>query len=311
MLSLLGKRLLQTIPTLIIVLFIVFVAARLIPSNPIQIIMGQHTNAAEEKVLKHEYGLDKPIPVQFVDYLWGLLHGNLGQSYIQRGVSVSSILSTEFPVTMQLAFQSLVFAIVLGLPLGTLAAIYHNQLPDRLAMLIVIALISIPSFVLGPILILEIALQLHWLPVAGWDSPVYTVLPTVTLGARTAAQLARFQRTSLLDVLSQDYIRTARAKGISRWNTIRRHALKNAALPVITAIGLNFGTLLTGSFVVETLFHVPGIGYQSIQSITNRDYPVIQGVALLVALVFITVNLITDLLYRLVDPRVRDMEQVS
>ncbi len=309
MLKTILRRCGQAIPTMFLILLVVFAAVRLAPSSPADILLGQHANAAARQAINHQFHLDEPLPVQFWLYLKGVfLHGSLGESYIQRGQSVTSILSAQFPVTVQLAIQAMLFAVVLGLPLGIVAAYYQNTWIDRLAMAFVVALTSVPSFVLGPILVLVLAIKFHLLPVAGWDSPVYTILPTVTLGARTAAQLARFQRAALLDVLSQDYLRTALAKGLTRSRALRKHALRNASLPVLTVLGVNFGNLLTGSFVVETLFHVPGIGYQSIQSINNRDYPVIQGVALLVAAIYVTVNLVTDLLYRAVDPRVRDLE---
>ncbi len=294
------------------ILLVVFAAVRLAPSSPADILLGQHANAAARAAINHQFHLDEPLPIQFWLYLKGIfLHGNLGESYIQRGQSVTSLIAGQFPVTVQLAVQAMLFAIALGLPLGIAAAYYQNTWIDRVAMAFVVALTSIPSFVLGPILVLVLAIQFHLLPVAGWDSPAYTILPTVTLGARTAAQLARFQRAALLDVLGQDYLRTALAKGLSRSRALWKHAIRNASLPVLTVLGVNFGNLLTGSFVVETLFHVPGIGYQSIQSINNRDYPVIQGVALLVAAIYVVVNLVTDLLYRAVDPRVRDIESMQ
>ncbi len=308
MLQMVVRRLLQAVPTVLIIVFIVFAAARLSPSSPVLIILGQHASPQMQHALAHSLGLDKPLLVQFWLYLKGVMHGDLGQSYIQRGQSVAGILAQQFPVTAQLALQAMLFAVLLGIPLGIFAALFQNSLLDRTVMAFVVALTSVPSFVLGPALILLLAVKMHLLPVEGWDSPAYTILPTVTLGARTAASLARFQRASLLEVLGQEYLRTARAKGFSWGRVIYKHALKNAGMPVLTVLGLNLGNLLTGSFVVETIFHVPGIGYQSIQSITNRDYPVIQGVALLVALIFVTVNLITDLLYRAADPRVRDLE---
>jgi len=200
---------------------------------------------------------------------------------------------------------ALLFALASGLTVGILTALYHNSWFDRAAMAVVVALMSVPSIVLGPLLALAFAVRLHWLPVDGWDHPINILLPTLTLGARSAALIARFQRASLLEVLRQDYMRTAMAKGMSRARAVRRHALKNAFLPVLTIIGTNFGALLTGSFVVETVFRVPGIGFESINSITRRDYPVIQGMALLVAGIFILVNLGVDVLYGLIDPRVR------
>ena len=307
MLNFVLRRLALSIPTLLAITFIVFFVARLAPSGPIDIILGDKPNPVAKAQLEKAYGLDKPVLVQYVDYVGNIvLHGDLGRSFQNGQKPVRELIQEFFPVTAQLAIQALLFAMAVGLPLGALAALYHNSWFDRLAMLVVVVLVSIPSIVLGPLLVLVVALRLHWLPVSGWDSPAYTILPTITLGARSAALIARFMRSSLLDVLRQDYMRTAMAKGLSRGKAVWRHALKNAFLPVLTVLGTNFGALLTGSFVVETLFQVPGIGYESINSITKRDYPLIQGMALLVAVIFILVNLVVDILYGVVDPRVRE-----
>jgi ABC-type dipeptide/oligopeptide/nickel transport system permease component len=301
------RRLALSIPTLLAITFIVFFIARLAPSGPIDIMLGDKPNPVAKAQLEKLYGLDKPVLVQYVDYVGNLaLHGDMGRSFQNGQKPVRELIAQFFPVTAQLAIQAMLFAMALGLPLGALAALYHNGWFDRLAMAVVVALVSIPSIVLGPLLVLAVALRLHWLPVSGWESPAYTILPTITLGARSAALIARFMRSSLLDVLQQDYMRTALAKGLSRGKAVWRHALKNAFLPVLTILGTNFGTLLTGSFVVETLFQVPGIGFESINSITKRDYPLIQGMALLVAVIFILVNLAVDILYGVVDPRVRE-----
>jgi len=304
------KRIAYAIPTLLAITFIVFFVARLAPSSPIDIILGDKPNPVAKAQMEKAYGLDKPVLVQYADYVWRLvLQGDMGTSFANGQKPVRDLIAQFFPVTAQLAVQAMLFAMVIGLPLGSLAALYHNSWFDRLAMAAVVALVSVPSIVLGPLLVLVVAVRLHWLPVSGWDAPKYTILPTITLGARSAALIARFMRSSLLDVLRQDYIRTALAKGLSRGMAVWRHAMKNALLPVLTVLGTNFGTLLTGSFVVETLFQVPGIGFESINSITKRDYPLIQGVALLVAVIFIVVNLAVDVLYGVVDPRVRTQER--
>lgn len=303
------KRIGLAIPTLIAISFLVFVVARLAPSSPIEIIAGDKASPERVAEIKKLYGLDKPIPVQYVDYVVGIVtRGDFGKSFARGQQPVSEMIATDFPVTAQLALQAMLFAMLIGLPVGILAALYHNSWFDRLSMAIVVALVSVPSIVLGPLLVLLFAVRLGWLPVSGWDAPIYTVLPTVTLGSRSAALLARFMRASLLDVLRQDYLRTALAKGLSRGRAVWKHALKNSFLPVLTVLGTNFGYLLTGSFVVETIFQVPGIGYESINSITKRDYPVIQGMALLVAAIFILVNLGVDILYGVIDPRVRSQE---
>ncbi len=309
MLPFIFKRIALAIPTLIAVSFLVFMVAHQAPASPIDIIAGDKATPETKARLAKQYGLDQPILVQYGRYVQGIvLHGDFGKSFSRGQQPVSEMIATDFPVTAQLALNALLFAMLIGLPIGALAALRHNSWFDRAAMTVVVALVSVPSIVLGPLLVLLFAVRLGWLPVSGWESPVYMVLPTVTLGARSAALLARFMRASLLETLRQDYLRTALAKGMSRGRAVWKHALKNAFLPVLTVLGTNFGALLTGSFVVETLFQVPGIGYESINSITKRDYPVIQGMALLVAVVFILVNLAVDVLYGVVDPRVRSQE---
>lgn len=305
MLKYIARRIAIAIPTVLAIVFIVFFIARLAPSSPIDIMMAGKATPQARAALERAYGLDKPVPVQFLSYLAGLLHGNLGRSFSEGGRPVSQMFEKAFPVTAQLAIQALLFAMAAGLPIGILAALYHNSWFDRISMGLVVLLVSIPSFVLGPALVLLFAVRLGWLPVSGWDTPASTILPTITLGARAAAFIARFMRSSLLDTLHQDYLRTALAKGLSRAQAVRKHALKNAFLPVLTVLGTNLGNLMTGSFVVETIFQVPGVGYESIRSITTRDYPVIQATTLLVAVIFVTVNLIVDLLYGVIDPRVR------
>ena len=302
------KRIGLAIPTLLIVSLLVFTAAHLAPSDPVETRLGEKATAEQRVKMRHDYGLDLPIPVQYVRYLGGVLHGDFGLSFSQDGVPVSKLIAEEFPVTAQLAVTALIFSCLIGLPIGAIAAYYHNSWFDRLTMAFVVALVSVPSIVLGPLLVLVIAVNLKWLPVSGWESPAHTILPTIALGSRSAALFARFMRASLLDTLRQDYIRTAVAKGLSRPMAVLKHGIKNAFLPVLTVLGTNFGTLLTGSFVVETLFQVPGIGFSSIQSITGRDYPVIQGIALLVALIYLSVNLLVDVLYGVFDPRVRASE---
>ena len=302
------KRIGLAIPTLLVVSLLVFTAAHLAPSDPVETRLGEKATAEQRTQMRHDYGLDLPIPIQYVRYIGGVLHGDFGRSFTQEGVPVSKMIAEEFPVTAQLAITALLFSALLGLPIGALAAYYHNTWFDRLTMAFVVALVSVPSIVLGPLLVLVVAVTLHWLPVSGWDTPAHTILPTIALGSRSAALIARFMRSSLLDTMRQDYIRTAIAKGLSKPMAVLKHGVKNAFLPVLTVIGTNFGTLLTGSFVVETLFQVPGIGYISIQSITGRDYPVIQGISLLVATIYLSVNLLVDVLYGVFDPRVRASE---
>jgi ABC-type dipeptide/oligopeptide/nickel transport system permease component len=275
----------------------------------VDIIAGEKATPEQKARLAHEYGLDRPLPVQYGSYLWNIVaHGDFGRSFSRSQQPVSEMIKNDFPVTAQLAIQAILFALIIGLPVGVFAALYHNSWFDRLAMSAVVAMVSVPSIVLGPVLVLFFAVRHPILPVSGWDSPKYTILPTIALGSRTAALMARFMRASLLDVLRQDYMRTAIAKGLSKGRAVWRHAIKNSFLPVLTVIGNSFGALLTGSFIVETIFQVPGIGYTSIDSISKRDYAVIQGMALLVALIFTVVNIAVDVLYGVIDPRVRSQE---
>jgi ABC-type dipeptide/oligopeptide/nickel transport system permease component len=303
------KRLALAVPTLIAVSLIVFFIAHNAPAGPVEIMLGEKATPEAVARLKHEYGLDRPWYIQYADYVGGIVtHGDFGKSFTRGQEPIADMMRRDFPVTAQLAVTALLFSMAIGLPMGILAALYHNSWFDRLAMALVVALVSVPSIVVGPLLVLVVAVKWGALPVSGWDDWRYVILPTIALGSRSAALMARFMRASLLDVLRQDYMRTALAKGLSRGRAVWKHGLKNAMLPVLTVIGTNFGALLTGSFVVETIFQVPGIGYESIDSITRRDYPVIQGMALLVAVIFIGVNLVVDILYGVVDPRVRTQE---
>lgn len=305
MLVYVAKRLALAVPTLIVVSFITFFLGFLAPGSPIDLLMGQHGDPEVRRRLEHEYGLDLPPLVQYKRFVLNALQGDLGRSFANGEKPVSELIAEQFPTTALLACLAIVTAMVMGLPAGVAAALYQNRLPDRLVMGSVLLLVSTPPFVLAPLLMLLFALRLEWLPASGWEGPAYWVMPVLVLAARPAALMARLMRSSLVEVLRQDYIRTAYAKGLSTAQVIRRHALKNAFLPVLTALGNSFGYLLTGSFVVETIFGIPGIGYESIHCILARDYPVIQAVALLVATLFISVNLVVDVLYALVDPRVR------
>jgi peptide/nickel transport system permease protein len=298
------RRIGLAIPTLLVVTFLVFMAVHMAPSDPVETKLGEKATFEQRAAMRHHYGLDQPLLVQYVRYVGGLLHGDFGESF-RLEKTVSELIAIKFPVTAQLAITALLFSMAVGLPAGALAAYFHNSWFDRATMAFVVALVSVPSIVLGPLLILGIAVKLRWLPTSGWETPASTILPTIALGSRSAALVARFMRSSLLDTLRQDYIRTAIAKGLSRPQAVWRHGIKNAMLPVLTILGTNFGALLTGSFVVETLFHVPGIGDISIESIRYRDYPVVQGMALLVAIIYVFVNLGVDVLYGAVDPRIR------
>lgn len=306
MFTLIRNRLLLAIPTLLLVSFVTFFLGYLAPGSPIDILLGQHTDKERVKQLEHEYGLDRPPLVQYGSFVWGVVtRGDLGKSFHNNGKPVTEMIVERFPVTAHLACMALVVALLFGLPAGAFAALKHNGMVDRSTMGLVLTTVSLPPFVMASLLMLVFSLWLNWLPSAGWYGVEYYILPVAVLAARPAALLARFMRSSMLEVVRQDYVRTAYAKGLSPGKVLTKHVLKNAFLPVLTVLGNTFGFLLTGSFVVETIFTVPGIGYESIESILRRDYPVIQGVALLVAAIFILVNLVVDILYGVIDPRVR------
>lgn len=283
---------------------ITFFISYLAPGDPAQIAAGQHNDPVTIARVRHEFGLDKPPLVRYGIYLNGVLHGDLGKSFYDRE-PVTAFLKRGLPNTALVAFDAILLALAVGVPIGLLAAQKPNSFADRFLMTSVLVGVTLPNFVLGPVLILIFVLKLGWLPLGEWGSPADVVLPAVVLAARPAALIARMTRSSMLETLRQDYIRTARAKGLSPATVLVKHALKNAFLPVLTTIGVQLGYLLTGSFVVETIFTVPGIGFQSINSLFQRDYSVIQGVTLVIAVIFILTSLVVDLLYVLLDPRVK------
>lgn len=298
------SRLLQAVPTLLLISFLTFIMGFLAPGDPIRMILGERSDPQAVAQVRRELGLDQPWYVQYGRFVWNAVRGDFGISLYNRR-PVGDIIRESFPATAILAVLAILLATTVGIPTGVVAAVWHNRLPDRLSMVGVVLGISVPNFVLATMLILLVSVRLGWLPVAGWGAPEYLVLPVLVLAARPAASIARFTRASMLEVLQQDYIRTARAKGVPEHQIILRHALPNALLPVVTVIGNAFGYLLTGSFIVETVFAVPGVGYRSIEAILRRDYPVIQATTLLFAFLFIAVNLIVDILYTRLDPRVR------
>ena len=299
----LGLALLSIWAVCTITFFIAFLA----PGDPAELAAGQHSDPATIAHVRHEFGLDKPPLTRYGLYLWDAAHGDLGKSYYTRE-PVTDFLKRGLPNTALLATTAILLALVVGVAVGLAAALRPNTLLDRFLMSSVLVGVTLPSFVLGPLLILVFALKLGWLPVAGWGDWSNLILPSVVLAARPAALIGRMTRASMLETLRQDYIRTARAKGLSPATILIKHALKNAFLPVLTTTGVSFGYLLSGSFVVETIFTVPGVGYQSINSLFQRDYSVIQGTTLLLAVVFVVTNLVIDLLYAVLDPRVKAME---
>jgi peptide/nickel transport system permease protein len=298
------QRLLGACLALFGVVSIVFLFIHLIPGDPVAIMLGESATGADRAALVHALGLDEPLVAQYLHFLAGLSRFDLGTS-IQQQLPVSALLLERLPATGLLALVTLCLTLLLSMPLGIVAALRRHSVWDHLAMGCSLLGVSIPNFWLGPLLILVFSLWLGWFPVSGQEGLAAVVLPALTLASGLTAVLSRMVRSSLLDVLHEDYLRTARAKGLSPARVILRHALRNALLPVITLLGLQLGTLLAGAVVTETVFSWPGIGLLTIESIQSRDYPVVQGCVLLISITYVLVNLLTDLLYAWVDPRIR------
>jgi len=300
----LGRRLLVTLPTLWLVTVVVFSMVRLLPGDPAETIAG--LNATQESVagLRQELGLDQPLLVQYGRFLGGLLRFDLGRSTMSRA-PVLDELRPRLPVSLTLAVLSMGVAVIVGVGLGVMAALRRRTWVDYLAMSVSVAGLSTPTFVLGLVLILVLSVQWRLLPATGATTWWHYVLPAITLGLPAAAVVARMARSSLLEVMRQDFVRTAWAKGLARPSVVYRHALKNALIPIITISGLQFGQLMGGAVVVESVFGLPGLGKLLVDRVLGRDYPVIQGVVLVAACGFVLTNLLVDLVYSLVDPRIR------
>jgi peptide/nickel transport system permease protein len=303
-LQFLGRRLLYAVATLWVLSLIVFVMGALAPGGPVEAKLGQHASQEAVDRLKHQYGLDQPLPEQYVRWLGGVLRGNFGESF-RDDQPVGKILLERYPITVRLGLMAAVIAVLFGVPLGLAAAVRSGTWIDRFATTLSLVGVSAPAFVILPLLVLLFSLRLRWFPVTYDREWWHLLLPALALGARPAALVARMTRASFLEALGEDYVRTARAKGLSWPATVLRHAGKNSVLPILTVLGTSVGYMLGGSFVVESIFSVPGIGEISVMSIPARDYPMIQAVTLLGAAVFIFVNLAVDLLYGLFDPRLR------
>uniref|UniRef100_A0A7V4EGP9 ABC transporter permease n=1 Tax=Thermus tengchongensis TaxID=1214928 RepID=A0A7V4EGP9_9DEIN len=298
------RRLLIAIPTLFGVVLLVFLMVRLAPGDPAVLLAGEFATPETLQAIRERYGLDRPLPEQFLLYLGALLRGDLGESARSRR-PVLEELKTYFPNTVELAVAAILVALLTGIPLGILAALRPGSGLDLGVMTLALLGVSMPVFWFGLLAILIFSVNLGWFPVAGKGTLAHLVLPAVTLGVNATALLARMTRGTLLEVLSQDYIRTARAKGLRERVVVFKHALRNALIPVVTVAGLEFGSLLAGAVITETIFAWPGLGQLLVGSILARDYPVVQGAVLLVATSFILVNLLVDLLYAWIDPRVR------
>ncbi len=286
------------------VLLLTFLLVHLVPGDPVEVMLGESASVADRDALRADLGLNQSLPSQFSAYLSKLAHLDLGHS-IHTKQPIIELIKTRYPATLKLALLSLLIGISIGIPLGVYAALKAGHWQDLIVTIISVRLSAMPAFWLGPILMLVFAVWLGWLPVSGMDSNTSIILPAVTLGFGLSAILTRMTRTSLLEVLNDDYIRTARAKGLSERTVIIRHALRAALLPIITIVGLQMGSLLAGTVITETIFSWDGIGRLLVESIEKRDYPVTQACVLVIALSYVLVNLLTDVLYRFADPRVR------
>jgi ABC-type dipeptide/oligopeptide/nickel transport system permease component len=293
-----------TVPVLLGVATLVFSLIHLIPGDPAQAMLGATAADADLAQLRRQLGLDRPLIAQYVSFLQGLLHGDLGTS-LRTGTPVTVELLGRMPATLELAAAAMLVALAVALPLGILAAVRRGGLADHLAMTVSLAGVCLPNFWLGPLLAIVFAVELGWLPVSGRGSVDHLVLPAVSLGAALAAVLARMTRTSLAEELREPYVAAARARGASPTRAVLVHAFRNSLIPVVTVIGLQFGAVLTGAVITETIFAWPGIGRLLIQSIGFRDYPMVQGCILLIATTYAAMILLTDLLYVALDPRIR------
>ena len=303
MIRLIGRRLLATVPTLVGVLVVAFLLLNVAPGDPVAAMVGERADAATIARLRAELHLDDPLPTQFGRYLWGAVRGDFGRSYVTQR-PIAQDLRERFPKTVQLALAAMALAAIGGIALGVLSAVRPGGPVDRAAMLLSYIGVSFPVYWVGLLLILVFAVGLRWLPPSGSGGLAYLVLPALTLGMRSVAFLARMTRAAMLEVLSSDFVRTARAKGLSEAAVIMRHGFRNALIPVITVLGLDTGSYLTGSILTETIFGWPGLGRYVLTAIEKRDLPAVQGSILFMSLVFVLVNLVTDLVYAKADPRI-------
>ncbi|ECQ2818821.1 glutathione ABC transporter permease GsiC [Salmonella enterica] len=304
MLNYVLKRLLGLIPTLLIVAVLVFLFVHLLPGDPARLIAGPEADAQVIALVRQQLGLDQPLHVQFWHYITHVLQGDFGTSMVSRR-PVSEEIASRFLPTLWLTITSMIWAVLFGMAIGIAAAVWRNRWPDRVGMTLAVTGISFPAFALGILLMQIFSVDLGWLPTVGADSWQHYILPSLTLGAAVASVMARFTRSSFVDVLSEDYMRTARAKGVSETWVVLKHGLRNAMIPVVTMMGLQFGFLLGGSIVVEKVFNWPGLGRLLVDSVDMRDYPVIQAEVLLFSLEFILINLVVDVLYAAINPAIR------
>ena len=304
MLSYTGKRLLQTIFVLLGISLITLVMLQVVPGDPVALMLEKRADPETIAKVRKELGLDLPYYVQYLNFIKGAIHLDFGTSYFTKEV-VTDALILCFKVTVKLACMSFIFASVIGIPCGIFAAVKRGKGIDTVVMVLSIVGVSAPAFWVAIILQILFGLKLNVLPISGFDTPASYILPSLALGARYAGNIARITRTSMLEVLGQDYIRTAKAKGAMRWAVILKHALKNAMIPIVTLVGTDFGYMLTGSMLIEKVFSIPGIGKLAVDAMSNRDLPLLEGTVMYIAFVFVVVNLIVDVSYAFLDPRIR------
>ncbi|MGI4777768.1 MAG: glutathione ABC transporter permease GsiC [Janthinobacterium lividum] len=298
------KRLLGLLPTLLIVAVLVFLFVHMLPGDPARLAAGVDAGPETVALVRQELGLDKPLPQQFLNFFGNLLQGDFGTS-LRSKRAVSAEIAERFMPTLLLTIASMVWATFFGMVIGIVSAVYRNRWPDRLGMTLAVSGISFPAFALGMLLMQVFSVQLGWLPTVGADSWRHYILPSLTLGAAVAAVMARFTRASFIEVIQEDFVRTARAKGVPEKLVVLKHCLRNALIPVVTMMGLQFGFLLGGSIVVEAVFNWPGLGRLLVDAIEMRDYPIIQTLVLLFSLEFILINLAVDVLYGFINPTIR------
>ena len=298
------KRLGQTFLVLIGITLITFLLLNVVPGDPVAMMLDKRADEATIEKVRHEMGLDVPLHEQYIDFVKGAVKLDFGTSYFTKEVVTDAIVRC-FKVTVKLAAMSFLFAVVFGITCGMIAAVYRGRWIDSTLMTLSVVGVSAPSFWIAIILQIVIGLKLDLLPISGFDGPLNYILPSIALGTRYAGSIARITRTSMLDVIKQDYIRTARSKGVKESVVIMKHALKNAMIPIVTLVGTELGNMLTGSMLIEKVFSIPGIGKLAVDAMSNRDLPLLQGTVVYIALVFVIVNLVVDLSYALIDPRIR------
>ena len=303
-LTFVARRLVLTIPVLLGVATLVFALIHLIPGDPAQSILGESAVTSDVEALRHTLGLDRPLILQYGGFLAGLMRGDLGTS-LRTGATVTSQIADRIPATFELAMAAMLVAIAVAIPLGVAGAVWRGTMADHAAMTLALAGASIPNFWLGPLLALVFGVELGWFPVSGGGGLDHVILPAISLGGALAAIVARLTRATVIEELREQYVRAARARGASRARAVLQHAFRNSLIPVVTVVGLQFGAVLTGAVITETIFSWPGIGRLLVQSIGFRDYPMVQGCILFIAVTYVSVNLATDLVYGALDPRIR------